>query len=227
MAGSTGARPVVIPPRRPVAGRNAVYAAALNRPATLIALGDALHRPPYQTPPRAPVLHLKPANTWSESGAPIRCPDGVPALRMGGGVGLVIGKRASRVPADRALEWVRGLVVVNDVAVPYESHYRPAIKERCRDGFCPIGPEVALGPGVDPGALVVRIEINGTAVCEEPTDYVRGAAALLADLTAFLTLDAGDIVLLGEPAAPPLARPGDTVRVIVEGVGVVENPVVG
>ncbi|MFN0181245.1 MAG: fumarylacetoacetate hydrolase family protein [Gemmatimonadales bacterium] len=227
MAGSAGLRPAAIPPRRPVAGRNAVYAADLNRKATLVALGDALHRPPYQTPPGAAVLHLKPANTWSESGAPIRCPDGVPALRMGGGVGLVIGRRASRVPADRALEWVRGLAVVNDVAVPYQSHYRPAIKERCRDGFCPIGPEVALAPGVDPASLVVRIEINGAVERDERPDYVRGAAALLADLTAFLTLDAGDIVLLGEPAEPPLARPGDTVRVIVEGLGVLENPVVG
>lgn len=227
MSGPTGARLVTMPPRRPVAGRNAVYAAALNRPASIVALGDALHRPPYQAPPRAPVLHLKPANTWSEPGAPIRCPDGVATLRMGGGVGLVIGKRASRVPADRALDWVRGLVVVNDVALPYESHYRPAIKERCRDGFCPIGPEVPLAPGVDPGSLGVRIEINGAIACEERPDYVRGPAALLADLTAFLTLDAGDIVLLGEPAEPPLAHPGDTVRVIVEGVGVVENPVVG
>ena len=210
-----------------VPGRNAVYAAALNRPATLLALGDALSLPPYQAPPRAPVLHLKPANTWSGNGEPIRCPAGVAGLRMGGSVGLVIGRTASRLSAARALEWVSGLAVVNDVHLPYQSHFRPAIKERCRDGFCPIGAPVPMVAAFAPDRLEILVEINGKVVCREPPDYVRGAAALLAEVSAFLTLGPGDVLLLGEPAVPPLAGPGDLVRIIVDGIGTLENPVIG
>lgn len=210
-----------------VPGRHAVYAAALNRPATLHALGDALSQPPYQAPPRAPVLHLKPANTWSGDGDPIRCPAGVAGLRMGGSVGLVIGRPASRLTAGRALDWVGGLVVVNDVHLPIQSHFRPAIKERCRDGFCPIGTPVPMMAAMAPDRLALIVEINGKVVCREPPEYLRSAAALLAEVSAFLTLGAGDILLLGEPAVPPLAGPGDLVRIIVDGIGTIENPVIG
>lgn len=209
-----------------VPGRNSVVAAALNRPVTLAALGEALKQPPYQAPPSAPVLHLKPANTWSVAGAPIRCPAGASALSMGGSLGLVIGRRATAVSKPRALEYLAGLVVVNDVAIPYPSHYRPAIAQRCRDGFCPIGAMSPLSAGADPGLLEVVIEIDGVIVTRERPDYVRDPAALLADVTGFFTLAEGDILLLGEPAAPPVASPGQTVRVIVDGVGEITNPVV-
>ena len=90
-----------------------VFAAALNRRETLEALGEALSRDPYRSPPKAPVLHLKPANTWIGPGEPIPCPPDVPALRMGGTIGLVIGRTASSVTETEALSYLGGLVVVN------------------------------------------------------------------------------------------------------------------
>lgn len=200
----------------------AVYAAALNRRGTLAALGDALHRPPYQAPPKFPVLHLKPANTWAGSGDPIPCPRDVPALRMGGTVGLVIGRTVSRVAEADALGHLAGVVPVNDVSIPYQSHYRPAIKERCRDGFCPIGPMTAG----DPDRIEVVIEVDGAVRCRTTgADLVRGAARLLADVSAFLTLAPGDVLLLGEPDDPPLAAPGQRVRVILGDGPSVDNVV--
>ncbi|MBM4188010.1 MAG: hypothetical protein FJ206_11950 [Gemmatimonadetes bacterium] len=209
-----------------VPGRHTVYAAALNRSATLAALGDALRQPPYQAPPRAPVLHLKPANTWSRPGAPVRCPPGAEAVALGGGIGLVVGRRATRVAESAALDHLAGLVVVNDVHVPYSSHFRPAIAQRCRDGFCPFGSLASLVSGTDPDRLAVTVEIDGRTVAREGPGYVRSAARLLADLTTFLTLAEGDVVLLGELADPPLARPGQSVRVIVDDVGDLVNPIV-
>src|SRR5258707_4760170 len=102
-----------------------VYGVALNFKGTLASLGDALHREPYQKPPVAPVLYMKPANTLIGNGAPIPCPRGVPRLRMGGTLGVVIG---------------HGYAIVNDVSIPHKSYFRPAIREQCRDGFCSIGP---------------------------------------------------------------------------------------
>ena len=203
-----------------------VFAAALNRRETLEALGDALHRAPYQVPPRAPVLHLKPANTWIGPGDPIPCPRDVPALRMGGTVGLVLGRTASSVTEAAALSYVAGLVVGNDVSIPYESHFRPAVTQRCRDGFCPIGPLVVTGGGFDPDRLEVVVEIDGRIETRASGGgLIRGAARLLADVSGFITLEPGDILLLGEPHRPPLAAPGQQVRIVVEGLGGLENPV--
>ena len=203
-----------------------VFAAALNRRETLEALGEALSRDPYRSPPKAPVLHLKPANTWIGPGEPIPCPPDVPALRMGGTIGLVIGRTASSVTETEALSYLGGLVVVNDVSIPYQSHYRPAIKQRCRDGFCPIGPVVVPAGPIDPDRLEVVIEVDGQVQSRTSGNgLVRGAARVLADISEFITLQPGDILLLGEPHQPPLATPGQQVRIIVEGVGSLDNPV--
>ncbi len=211
-------------PRPAIPATRAVYVAALNRSATLDALGEALTRDPYRAPPRAPVIHLKPANTWSGAGDPIPCPREVAALRMGGTLGLVIGRTASRVSEANALDHVGGWLVANDVSVPYESHYRPAIRQRCRDGFCPIGavaPVAALG-NPDLAEVVIRVngQVRGRA---DGSGLVRGAARLLADISAFITFEPGDVLLLGEPHEAPVASPGDLVRITVEGVGSIEN----
>ncbi len=203
-----------------------IYAAALNRRESLEALGDALLRSPYLSPPIAPVLHIKPANTRIGPGAPIPCPREVPALRMGGTIGLVIGRTASSVAEADALSYLAGLVVTNDVSVPYQSHYRPAIKQRCRDGFCPVGPLVTAAGTFDPDRLEVVIEIDGQIRRRAGGDgLVRGAARLLADVSTFITFAQGDILLLGEPHDPPLAAPGQRVRVVIEGLGSLENQV--
>jgi len=200
--------------------------AALNRATSLAALGGALHRAPYQRPPEAPVLHLKPANTWSGPGDPIPCPPGVSGLRMGGTLGLAIGRTARRVAVADALSHVAGYAICNDVSIPYESHYRPAIKERCRDGFCPIGPVVPADGVGDPDRLEVAIEIDGVVRSRTTgSDLVRGAARLLAEVSRFITFEPGDLLLLGEPHDAPVAQPGDLVRVVIPGVGTLENPV--
>ena len=72
-----------------------VYGAALNFRGALAALGDAVHGEPYKKPPEAPVLYLKPGNTWSSPGAIIAVPAGVPQLRMGGTLGLVFARTAT------------------------------------------------------------------------------------------------------------------------------------
>lgn len=213
-------------PRGPIPATRAVYAAALNRQATLAALGDALSRDPYREPPRAPILHLKPANTWIGPGDPIPCPRDVPALRMGGTLGLVIGRTASRVAPAEALDHVGGWLIANDVSVPYESHYRPAIKQRCRDGFCPIGPAAPAAALAEPDRCEVVIEIDGRIRGRaDGSGLVRGAARLLSDISAFITFEPGDVLLIGEPHDSPLAEPGATVRILIDGIGSVTNPV--
>jgi 5-oxopent-3-ene-1,2,5-tricarboxylate decarboxylase/2-hydroxyhepta-2,4-diene-1,7-dioate isomerase len=194
-----------------------VFAAALNFRKMLESLGDP--------PPQAPVLYIKPANTVTGNGAPIPCPGGIAKLRMGGTLGVVIGRTACRVPERDALDHVGGYTVVNDVSIPHTSYFRPAIRQRCRDGFCPMGPRVAALPS--PDAASIRIEINGELRAANTTaNLVRPVARLIAEITEFMTLSAGDVLLVGEPDNAPLAGPGDVVRVEIDGIGWLENPVV-
>jgi 5-oxopent-3-ene-1,2,5-tricarboxylate decarboxylase/2-hydroxyhepta-2,4-diene-1,7-dioate isomerase len=158
------------------------------------------------------VLYLRPRNTWSANGAAIQLPTDTKQLKMAGTLGVVIG------PVNR----IAGYVAVNDVSIPHASYYRPAIRQRCRDGFCVIGSEIT-----DRRPEEIRISINGELRCRANiTDLVRPIDRLIADITEFLTLQPGDIVLAGEPHDAPLAQAGDRVRVEMDGLAPIENQVV-
>jgi 5-oxopent-3-ene-1,2,5-tricarboxylate decarboxylase/2-hydroxyhepta-2,4-diene-1,7-dioate isomerase len=205
-----------------------VYGVLLNYRGALAALGDTVNEPPYKAPPKAPVLYIKPANTWIGDGAPIPVPGDVEALQMGAALGVVIGRTACRVPAESALDYVAGYTVVNDVSVPHGSFYRPSIRFKCRDGFCPIGTAVVDRARVsNPDALRVRVFVEGVLRQENTTaNLIRPTARLIADVTEFMTLAAGDVLLTGVPENAPLARAGQRVAIEIEGVGRLENPLV-
>jgi 5-oxopent-3-ene-1,2,5-tricarboxylate decarboxylase/2-hydroxyhepta-2,4-diene-1,7-dioate isomerase len=205
-----------------------VYGVLLNYKGALAALGDTVYEPPYKAPPKAPVLYIKPANTWIGDGAPIPVPGDVEALQMGAALGVVIGRTACRVPAESALDYVAGYTVVNDVSVPHGSFYRPSIRFKCRDGFCPIGTAVVDRARVsNPDALRVRVFVEGVLRQENTTaNLIRPTARLIADVTEFMTLAEGDMLLTGVPENAPLARAGQRVAIEIEGVGRLENPLV-
>lgn len=205
-----------------------VYGVILNDRAALEALGPAVHEAPYKAPPQAPILYIKPRNTLSAYGMPIPIPDSVPGLQVGATVGIVIGKRATNVSEADAFAYIAGYTVVNDVSVPHESVYRPAISEKCRDGFCPMGPWVMAADEVaNPDELTLRVYVNGELRQKASTStLVRPVAQLLADVTEFMTLDTGDVLLIGAPHGAPVVGAGDRVRIEVDGVGCLENTVV-
>jgi 5-oxopent-3-ene-1,2,5-tricarboxylate decarboxylase / 2-hydroxyhepta-2,4-diene-1,7-dioate isomerase len=208
--------------------RGTVYGTLLNFRGALAALAAAMHEAPYREPPRAPVLYIKPANTWTAYGAQIPLPAAVDAVEIGAALGIVIGATACRVPESRALDCVFGYTIVNDICEPHASVYRPAIRQRCRDGFCAIGPWVIARDEVDaPDALGVRVLINGKHAAENTTaNLVRPVARLIADVTEFMTLAAGDVLLAGVAENAPRARAGDRVRIEIDGIGALENALV-
>jgi 5-oxopent-3-ene-1,2,5-tricarboxylate decarboxylase/2-hydroxyhepta-2,4-diene-1,7-dioate isomerase len=205
-----------------------VYGALLNQRGALEALGDAVHQGPYKAPPRAPVLYIKPRNTLASSGDALVVPADSSELEIGATLGIVIGRSACRVGAEDALTHVAGYVIVNDVSVPHASFYRPQVRCRARDGFCPIGPRVvARGAVADPDALGVRVQVDGALRQATSTGgMLRPVARLIADVTEFMTLRCGDVLLLGVPPAPALARAGDLMTVEAEGLGRLENRLV-
>lgn len=204
-----------------------VIGTLMNDPAALAALGEQVNQAPYKAPPKAPVLYVKPRNTLASHDAVIPLPAAAD-VEIGAALGIVIGRTACRVAAATALDHVAGFTIVNDLSLPHASFYRPGLRFRARDGFCPIGPRVV--PRADirhPDALAVRVFVDGARAQSTSTaGMVRGVARLLADVTDFMTLAPGDLLMLGVAAGAPRARAGQRVAVEIEGLGRLETTLV-
>jgi 5-oxopent-3-ene-1,2,5-tricarboxylate decarboxylase/2-hydroxyhepta-2,4-diene-1,7-dioate isomerase len=202
-----------------------VIGALLNDPAQLAALGDAIHQPPHKTPPVAPVLAVRPRHTHAADGDTITVPANVPALAVGGSLGIVIGRAACRVAESEALWFIAGYLVAAEISVPLASHYRPAVRAIARDGFCPIGARFVPRHEVpEPDALAVQVSVDGVIVQTCSTGgRSRGVARLIADVTEFMTLQAGDLLLLGAAHGSPQVRAGQSVAVTIAGVGTLNH----
>lgn len=213
--------------RAPVTG-GTVFGTLLNDSVALAELGDAVHADPYKAPPKAPILYIKPANTQVGHGAKIPLPEGEKGLWAGAALGIVIGKTACRVTPANAMAHIAGYTVVTDFSVPHDSFYRPALPCKVRDRSCAIGPWVRAQRQVaDPDNLAIRIEVDGE-VCLEATTatLIRSVATLLCDVSEFMTLAPGDILLAGVPAGIPVVTAGQTVTVDIDQVGRLENRLV-
>lgn len=203
--------------------KGTVFAVALNHQSQRDAWRNAFEKAPYNTPPKTAVWFIKPHNTVIRTGDPIPFPQGETVL-SGATVALVVGKTARNVPVDEAAEYIAGYALANEVSLPEESFYRPAIKAKCRDGFCPLG-ELAAVDHVD--NLTIVTEINGREADHWNTaDLQRNAAELLSALSEFATLSPGDAILLGTPHSRVPLQPGDRVRILAKGFPSLENPVV-
>jgi len=205
-----------------------VFGTLLNYKGALASLGKAVNDKPYNAPPIAPILYIKPANTFNRYGADIPMPDGLSRLEIGAALGLVIGKQAVAVDEENALTYVAGYTIVNDVSVPHASVYRPAVQHKARDGFCPIGPWIIDRPEVDnPDDLTIRVFINDKLQQENSTsNLIRSTSRLLADVTEFMTLNPGDVLLVGVPEDAPQAKIGDEIRIEIADIGSLENFIV-
>ncbi|MEK8051016.1 fumarylacetoacetate hydrolase family protein [Ideonella sp. DXS22W] len=201
-----------------------VYGALLNHAPELAALGDAAQQPPYKAPPRAPVLQVKPRNTLAGDGAQVPVPAEAATLEIGASLAIVIGRTACRVAEGDAASVIAGLTIAADIRVPHASHYRPAVRQRARDGFCPLGPRVValadVGGLAGADALSVTVAVHGQPVHHSHTgERVRGIARLIADVTEFMTLEAGDVLMLGVAAQASQARVGQAVAITIDGIG--------
>ncbi|MGH8111456.1 MAG: fumarylacetoacetate hydrolase family protein [Rhodanobacteraceae bacterium] len=194
-----------------------VYATLLNDRNALAALGDTLKTAPYAKPPAAPILYVKPRNTLVGHGAEVLVPDGAPGLRIGGSLGIVLGRVASHVSAANALDCVAGYTIVADLGVPNDGFFRPPVRDLIRDGFCVLGPCIVGERHVPaPDALRIGIRVGGQAPFTSTTaNSVRGVARLIADVTEFMTLAPGDVLTLGVPWGAPVARAADEISVAI------------
>lgn len=181
-------------------------------------------------PPQDPSYFLKPLTSLSYHRAPVARPKGCRFLNYEGEIAVVIGKRATNVPVDRALDYVGGYTVANDWGVHDFRHADRGsmLRVKGQDGFCPLGPVIVNADDVDPNNLTVRTYVNGELVQEGATgdDLIFSFAYQIADLSRLITLEPGDVLLTGTPANSRPVNIGDVVDVDVEGIGRLSNTVV-
>ena len=195
-----------------------VYGTLLNFRAELQALAPKMNEPPYQSPPKAPVLYIKPANTWSADGTAIPVPPRASEVEVGATVAMVM-----QAPGQ-----VGGYVLMNDLSLPHASFFRPPVRFKCLDGFLGVGSRLldAAAAG-DPSRFRLEVRINGAL--RQTLDFsnlVRDAQRLLADVSEFMTLGAGDALMLGCDAGRPLARVGDRIDIDGAVLGTLANTLV-
>ncbi len=202
-----------------------VFGVALNYK-SLLEMNDAsFHEKPYVAPPKRPVLFIKPPNTYNDTHQ-IKAGEKV---QLGANIALVIGKDATRVTQENALEYVKGVTIANDYSAPSESYYRPAVVAKCRDGYFSISPNaIPISDIKDLNNLELSLEVNGTEVQRDNSkNWVRNIPLLLETITEFMTLREGDILLLGTPSGFHFAKEGDKVTVKLDNLLTLEDTIVG
>ena len=195
--------------------RGTVYGTLLNFRGELEALGDQVNEAPYKAPPKAPVLYVKPANTWTEHGAAITVPADAGELEVGATVAMVM-----KSPGE-----ILGYVLMNDVRMAHDSFYRPPVKFNARDGFLGIGERVrARNEAGDPAVFKLEVRVNGELKqTVRFSQLLRPAEKLLADVSEFMTLGAGDMLMLGVDVGRPRVRAGDRVDISMPALGTLTN----
>ena len=202
--------------------KGTVFSVALNHRSQIDAWDQAFHEPPYNTPPKTPVWFIKPRNTHLANSGAIPFPAGE-KVQSGATLAVVIGDTARKVSAGRVADYLAGYALANDVSLPESSFYRPAIKAKCRDGFCPLGD---IGQLSATGRLEIVTEINGVEQDRWSTaDLVRSVPELIAAISDFITLQPGDAVLIGTPYQRVELNPGDVVTVRAAGLPTLTNRV--
>ncbi|WHZ09802.1 MAG: 5-carboxymethyl-2-oxo-hex-3- ene-1,7-dioate decarboxylase [Burkholderiaceae bacterium] len=202
-----------------------VYGVLLNFRRERLALASQMLAAPYKAAPRAPVLYVKTANTWSPHGSAIMLPGGVREAEVGATIAMVIDREAKAISAQNALDFVASYVLLNDLSIPHQSFYRPPVKTKCVDGFLGVGAQArpAREAG-DPAQFTLEVRINGALRQSVVfSDLVRSAAQLLVDVTEFMTLAAGDLLMLGCDLGRPLAGAGDRIEITSPGFAPLVN----
>ena len=176
--------------------------------------------------PVEPMIFLKPSTAVIAPGDAIRRPAGAGRIDHEAEMGIVIGRRTTRVPASAAGDVILGLTCANDVtARDMQNRGVQYSHVKGFDTFAPLGPCIAIG--LDPSDLAVEGWVNGVRrQASRTSQLVFSAAELVAYISAIMTLEPGDIISTGTPSGIGGLEAGDTVTIMVEGVGELTNPVV-
>src|SRR5262249_23131926 len=154
-----------------------------------------------QEPPQAPLLFAKFANTLCGDGDPIVLQAGVGHVDGEAELAVVIGRVASRVSGEQALDVVYGWTCANDVsAADYQFGDGQWFRGKSLDTFCPVGPRVVPRDELDASDLRIQQRVNGESLQDSRTSLlIFDVPTLVSYVSHALTLEPGDLILTGTP----------------------------
>ncbi|WP_407319582.1 fumarylacetoacetate hydrolase family protein [Isoptericola halotolerans] len=207
--------------------------APVARPTAVICIGQnyAAHAAESGAqPPTAPIVFFKHPNTVVGPDDTVPVPPGSEKLDYEVELGVVIGRRASRVASPQeAMEHVAGYTVVDDVSErswQIDESLGQWSKGKCGPAFAPTGPALVPADELDADGLQLRSWVNGEPRQDSTTaDMIFGVAAIVHDLSQYMDLEPGDLICTGTPEGVAFSgrfdylRDGDVVEVEIEGIG--------
>ncbi len=213
--------------------------APIARPPKFLAVGlnyaDHVAESKMKTPEHPTIFNKQSTCVTGPSGA-IHLPRASHVLDYEGELGFVIGKRCRHVSRDDAADVIAGYTVVNDATVrDWQLRIPTWTIGKSFDTHGPIGPWIVTKDELtDPHQLRLRTWVNGDLRQDSNTkQLIFDCYGLVEHLSTSFTLEPGDVIATGTPAGvgigmkpPQLLKDGDVVRIEIEGIGEIENPVI-
>lgn len=198
------------------------------QPTKIVALGRnyAAHAAEHGAEvPGQPLIFLKPPSAVIGPGEPILHPPQSERVDHEAELAVVIGRRARRVAAPDAWDYVLGYTCANDVtARDLQRSDGQWSRAKGFDTFAPLGPWIVID--LDPTGLALICRVDGQVKQQASTaDMVFKIPQIIEFITAAMTLEPGDVVLTGTPEGVSPIQPGDQVEVEIEHIGILRNPV--
>ncbi|HEU5363047.1 MAG TPA: fumarylacetoacetate hydrolase family protein [Gaiellaceae bacterium] len=184
--------------------------------------------------PERPLLFAKWPNTLIGPGEAIRIPSITQQVDYEAELGVVIGRRASRVDPADALDHVAGYVVANDVSArDLQFSDGQWVRGKSLDSFLPVSDLVPAADVPDPQALPIRAILNGEVMQDSSTsNMIFGVAEIVSFVSQAIALEPDDLIITGTPAGVGAFReprvwlkPGDEITIEIDGLGSITNPV--
>jgi 2-keto-4-pentenoate hydratase/2-oxohepta-3-ene-1,7-dioic acid hydratase in catechol pathway len=176
--------------------------------------------------PDRPLLFLKTPNAVASHGSTVELLPDKERLEYEAEFGVVIGEQCRNVAAENASDVIAGFTCVNDISNRDDQRVETNwVRGKSFDNAAPIGPVIASPEDV-PDDAAVRCRVNGELKQDSSRDqFIFSVPELIEEITAYMTLEAGDVISTGTPEGVGPLSDGDTVEVEVEGVGTLENQV--
>lgn len=214
----------------------AILLAPLPRPGKIVCIGHNYHGHTGATPPAYPDIFAKFNNVVIAPNQPIVIPRASDQVDYEGELAVVIGRRAKYVEQARALDFVAGYTIFNDVtARDCQNRTSQWTLGKSFDTFGPMGPALVTKDEIpDPGILDLSLTLNGQEMQRANTrQLIFSVPFLIEYITQAITLEPGDVISTGTPSGtgasrkpPVFMKPGDEVRVGIEKIGELGNPIV-
>jgi 2-keto-4-pentenoate hydratase/2-oxohepta-3-ene-1,7-dioic acid hydratase in catechol pathway len=178
-------------------------------------------------PPSEPLIFLKPPSSLIASGDAIVYPKLSQRVDFEGELGVVIGKRARNVATSEAAGYILGYTCVNDVtARDLQKKDGQWTRGKGFDTFCAVGPAIVRREDCDFQSLRVQTFVDGEKKQDASVqEMLFSVDVIIAYISAFMTLEPGDLIATGTPPGVGPLQPGSKVRIVIEGIGALENTV--